>query len=202
MKKKNNADRSSQIAGLSFFLVLFIAITFAACKDGDDPAGGGDKEFKLSCVNLSRAQVQAWVDSGWTKDSQTSIRQLLLQPYSSNLADVSSNMTLVAYPGITWESVRLGGKSVLVADTTCKALTITGPVIFSDNTIQLSKLKIFNPDGTLNKFDFVRFVPQRFSMNQEYVSYTVEVVRDGKVDEDTNGGTHPCPPYCCPPYCD
>lgn len=201
MKKKNNAYRRSRIAGLSLFLLFFTVTVFNACKEGDEN-GGGTKEFTLSCVTLSKAQVQAWVDSGWTRDSQTSIRQLLLQPYSGNVADINSNMTLVAYPGITWESVKLGGKSILVADTSCKALTVTGPVIFSDNTIRLSTLKIFNPDGTLNKFDFIRFIPRRYSMNQEYISYAVEVVRDGKVDEEKNDGTHPCPPYCCPPYCD
>jgi hypothetical protein len=142
------------------------------------------------------------VDSGWTKDSVTGIKSLLLQPYTSNAEGVKSNLSLVAYPGVTYDNVQMGGKSILTADTSCTGITLTGPVIFSDNTLRLSSLKIFNPDGTLNKFDFIRFIPQKYAQNPEYISYKVEVVRDGKVDESAYGGTYPCPPYCCPPYCD
>lgn len=203
MEKKVNSARSSTIARLFLFVCLTVVIVFTACKDSDTHTGGdGDKEFKLSCVVLTQAQVQVWVDSGWTKDSVSGIKSLLLQPYTSNAEGVKSNLSLVAYPGVTYDNVKMGGKSILTPDTTCTGITLTGPVIFSDNTLRLSSLKIFNPDGTLNKFDFIRFIPQKYAQNPEYISYKVEVIRDGKVDESAYGGTQPCPPYCCPPYCD
>jgi len=200
MKKTKKATGNGRIARLFLYLLLPAMLTFEACKDGDTPMGGGMKEFKMSCVTLSRAQVQAWVDSGWTKDSQTAIRALLLQPYSNNANEITGNLSLVAYPGVTYDNVKVGGKSVLTVDTTCKALSVSGPVIFSDNTLNLASLKIFNPDGSLAKFDYIRFTPTRFSKDNDYISYKVEVVVDGQVSEGT-GGTYPCPPYCCPPYC-
>lgn len=197
MEKKVNSARSSFIARLSFFALLSVVFVFTACKDGDDHTGGdGDKEFKLNCVTLSKAQVQVWVDSGWTKDSTTAVKKLLLQPYSSSTDKISSNMVLVAYPGKTIDNVKVNGKTILAADTSCTALAVTGPVIFSDNTISLARLNIFKPDGTLQDFDYVRFIPTFYAGNKEYISYKVEVVRGGKPDEGTGDGTWPCPPYC------
>ncbi|MCX6316847.1 MAG: hypothetical protein NTW29_06130 [Bacteroidetes bacterium] len=197
MKKTTTLTGNGRIAKLFLLLLVSASLIIMSCKNGDDNSGGGDpKELKLNCVSLSRAQVQAWVDSGWTKDSQTSIKQLLLQPYSKDASGVMGNMGLVAYPGQTINNVKLGGKSILTIDTTCKGLTVTGPVIFSDNTMSLSALKIFNPDGTLNKFDYILFTPVKFSRDSEYVTFKVEVYRDGRVDEGSGTDTWPCPPYC------
>lgn len=197
MEKKVNSARNSFIARLSFFVLLSVVFVFTACKDGDEHTGGdGDKEFKLNCVILTKAQAQVWVDSGWTKDSTTSIKKLLLQPYSSNTDQINSNMTLVAYPGQTIDNVKVGGKTILAADTSCKGLVVSGPIVFSDNTVSLLRLNIFKPDGTLQDFDFVRFIPEKFARNPEYISYKFEVVRGGKPDEGTGDGTNPCPPYC------
>ena len=49
---------------------------------------------------LSRAQLQAWVDSGWTKPGSAGrINTLLLQFYSADATGIASNMQLNSYPG-------------------------------------------------------------------------------------------------------
>ncbi len=202
MKKKIASRKSSLLARLLLFIALPSLISISSCKDGEPANGDGNKVFTVNCVTLSRQQVQTWVANGWTRpDSATRIKQLLLQFYSSNPAMLNSNMDLLVYPAINSSNIYTKGEQVMAIDTACKGLKITGPVIFGNNMANFDSLKIVNPDGTLKKFDFIRFVPRLYSKDTRYICFSIEVVIDGRVDEVFGDGSLPCPPYCCPPDC-
>ena len=157
----------------------------------------------MNCVRLSRAQLQAWVDSGWTKPgSAGKINTLLLQFYSADAAGIASNMQLTSYPGSSATDFRTTGNALLAIDTTCKAKTFSGKVILANNQISFDALKVFKEDGTLKDFDYIRFTPQSFSQISEYITFNAEVIKsDGGLESDLGGPTKPCPPVCCPPDC-
>jgi hypothetical protein len=114
---------------------------------------------------------------------------------------VNSNMDLLVYPAANATNIYTKGEQVMTIDTTCKALKITGPVIFGNNAASVDSLRILKPDGTLKEFDFIRFIPRLYSKDTRYVCFSIEVVNKGRVDEGSGGGSLPCPPYCCPPDC-
>ena len=194
---------------LSFFLITFILLVFS-CKDGDKKTSDNASvsgltdttsiDFKMNCVILTKAQIQTWVDSGWTKPGTTGqVKELLLQFFSPAANSINANMQLIAYPGENYTSVKITGKQELHIDTSCVGKNISGPVVFANNSIKLDALKILNPDGTLNDFDFIRLIPQQDYSS--YINFSIEIVRNGEALKIEGGGSNPCPPYCCPPYC-
>ena len=198
--------------GRFFFLpvIVFLIIVsafFTSCADDSKAPLATDspekREFKMNCVRLSRAQLQAWVDSGWTKPgSAGKINTLLLQFYSADAAGIASNMQLTSYPGSSATDFRTTGNALLAIDTTCKAKTFSGKVILANNQISFDALKVFKEDGTLKDFDYIRFTPQSFSQISEYITFNAEVIKsDGGLESDLGGPTKPCPPVCCPPDC-
>jgi hypothetical protein len=202
--KKNRTGKASLLLILAILLSLPLVFTITSCGDGnhqDDDSPVSNKDLKINCVVLSRAQVQSWVDSGWTRPGTGAIKEILFQFYTANAAGASSNMQLIAYPGETNTTVKINGEQLLAIDTSCKGKVFTGKVILANNEVQIDSLKILNPDGTLNDFDYIRFIPTQFSMNQEYVSFKIEKVVKGVVEAAAGGQTAPCPPYCCPPNC-
>jgi hypothetical protein len=208
--KKTRTARTSLLAILAAFLILPLLLFITSCgNNGDNKGaksyGGGSPtaatDLRINCVILSRAQVQSWVDSGWTKPGSGAIKEILFQFYSANAAASSSNMQLIAYPGETNTNVKITGEQLLAIDTSCESKAFTGKVILANNEVQIDSLKILNPDGTLNDFDYIRFIPTQFSMNPEYVSFKIEKVVKGAVEAKESSGTNPCPPFCCPPNC-
>lgn len=191
------------------FIVSLLTVTtlLTSCADDSKTPLATDapekKEFKMNCVRLNRAQVQAWVDSGWTKPgSAGKINTLLLQFYSADAAGIASNMQLTSYPGSSATDFRTNGNALLAIDTTCKAKTFSGKVILANNQISFDALKIFKEDGTLKDFNYIRFTPQSFSQISEYITFNAEVIKsDGGIESDLGGPTKPCPPVCCPPEC-
>ncbi len=198
--------------GRFFFLPVIVSLIivsafFTSCADDAKAPLATDapekKEFKMNCVRLNRAQLQAWVDSGWTKPgSAGKINTLLLQFYSADAAGIASNMQLTSYPGSSATDFRTTGNALLAIDTTCKAKTFSGKVILANNQISFDALKVFKEDGTLKDFDYIRFTPQSFSQISEYITFNAEVIKsDGGLESDLGGPTKPCPPVCCPPDC-
>ena len=152
---------------------------------------------------LSRAQMQAWVDSGWTRPGAAGkINTLLLQFYTADASGIASNMQLTSYPGSSATDFKTSGNALLAIDTTCKAKTFSGKIILANNQISFDALKVFNTDGTLKEFDFIRFTPQSFSQISEYITFNAEVIKAGVTEIDLGGPTKPCPPFCCPPECE
>jgi len=199
--------------GRFFFLPVIVSLFtvatfFTGCADDSKAPLAADspekKEFKMNCVRLSRAQLQAWVDSGWTKPgSPGKINTLLLQFYSADAAGIASNMQLTSYPGSSATDFRTNGNALLAIDTTCKAKTFSGKVILANNQISFDALKVFKEDGTLKDFKYIRFTPQSFSQISEYITFNAEVIKsDGGLESDLGGPTKPCPPVCCPPECE
>jgi hypothetical protein len=189
----------------SILLLLFTILLVSSCNNGDKKvsestqvteAGVASSDFKMNCVILTKAQVQQWVDSGWTKPSNSArIRTLLFQFYTGDIYTAGSNMQLITYPGQSMTDVKINGKAILGIDTTCVAKTLIGPVIFGNNEINIDDLKILNPDGTLNDFDYIRLVPAQ--AYPPYVNFTIQIVRLGVTETlEGGGGTWPCPPYC------
>ena len=178
------------------FSMCLVVMLFWVCTSQDKKKGGDDAigSFKMNCVILTKAQVQAWVDSGWTKpDNPNKIKKILLQFYSLNVSDVGNNMQLLAYPGKSITNVYPGGKQTLMRDTICSK-TFSGPAAFGNNSLNIDDLKIINPDGSLNDFDFVRFIPtQQYA---EYINFNIEIVRLGKTEVLSAKTSWPCPPYC------
>ncbi|MBK5273329.1 MAG: hypothetical protein JJE22_20180 [Bacteroidia bacterium] len=191
-----------------FFPLIFfglLIVSFLSCnsdkKEGDKTSYANlspSTNFQMNCVILERSQVQAWVDSGWTKPSYPAgIKTLSLQFYTSDASAANSNMQLIAYPGQSATDVKRTGEKILKIDTGCVAKILTGPVVFGNNAVNLADLKILKADGTLNDFDFIRFVPA--SNFPPYVNFSIEVVRSGVTELLTGILTDPCPPYCPPP---
>jgi len=206
MLKLPNHGRSACVLPILAFLLL-VTTLFSSCgEDTKTPLATEapeKKEFKMNCVRLDRAQLQAWVDSGWTKPGAPGkISTLLLQFYSADAAGMASNMQLTSYPGSSATDFKTSGNALLAIDTSCKAKTFSGKVILANNQISFDALKVFNADGTLKEFDYIRFTPQSFSQMSEYITFNAEVMKSGAVESDLGGPTRPCPPVCCPPDCD
>ena len=188
--------------------IFVLTIFFSSCANDNKTPLASDspekKEFKMNCVRLERAQLQAWVDSGWTRPGTPGkINTLLLQFYSADAAGIATNMQLTSYPGSSATDFRTNGNALLAIDTTCKPKTFNGKVILANNQISFDALKVFNADGTLKEFEYIRFTPQSFSQISEYITFNAEVIKSGGgVESDLGGPTKPCPPVCCPPDCD
>jgi len=206
MLKLPNSGRSAY--ALPFIaLLLLVTILYSSCADDSKAPLAADapekKEFKMNCVRLNRSQMQAWVDSGWTRPGAAGkINTLLLQFYSADAAGIASNMQLTSYPGSSVTDFKTSGNALLAIDTSCKAKTFSGKVILANNQISFDALEVFNADGTLKEFDYIRFTPQSFSQMSEYITFNAEVIISGAVESDLGGPTRPCPPVCCPPDCD
>lgn len=188
----------------AFFLITSL---FTSCTDKTKTPLSGEapekKEFQMNCVLLTRAQIQAWVDSGWTRPgSAGKINTLLLQFYSADASGMASNMQLTSYPGSSATDFKTSGNALLAIDTACKPKTFKGKVILANNQVSFESLKVFNEDGSLKEFDFIRFTPQSFSQMSEYITFNAEVIKSGVADSNLSGPTRPCPPICCPPDCD
>ena len=196
--------------GQSFLFIALLALSIvttlfiSSCKDHKNGGPAPEtKEFKMNCVMLSRAQVQSWVDSGWTKaGNEGVIKEILLQFYSPDAAESSTNMQLIAFPGETALMVKKNGRQLLAVDTSCRAVSFTGSLVLANIQVMIDKLGILNEDGTLKEFDFIRFTPTRFSRNEEYLSFKAETIVKGAPQHPEPVQLPPCPPYCCPPVCD
>ena len=206
MLKLPNPVRLNRIvpAIAAIFLMTFL---FSSCADDKKAPLAADspekKEFKMNCVMLSRAQMQAWVDSGWTRPGAAGkINTLLLQFYTADASGIASNMQLTSYPGSSATDFKTSGNALLAIDTTCKAKTFSGKIILANNQISFDALKVFNTNGSLKEFDFIRFTPQSFSQISEYITFNAEVIKAGVTEIDLGGPTKPCPPFCCPPECE
>lgn len=198
----------SLIAKIFIISVLFISM--AGCQNDDkqkdtqnnganqvNQAGQTVNNLQMSCLKLTKAQVQAWVDSGWTNpgNPSTLMTRIMLQFYSGD-ADTDSNMQLISYPATSYTNVYVNGKAILEKDTSCVAMSVTGPVILANNFIGFKSLKITNPDGSLKDFSFIRFKPARTFA--PYLNFEMEVVRIVGTKEEilSAKGSDPCPPYC------
>lgn len=180
-----------------------LLLILTSCKDKKTGGDGSPEKsgFKMNCVILTKQQIQTWVDSGWTRPAnQGSVKEILFQFYSESTA-VGSKMQLIAYPGESASNVEINGEQILKIDTSCKPISFTGKIILANNEINIEKLNILNPDGTLNDFDFIRFTPKQFNKNREYISFGIEKVIKGSTQTMDISGTRPCPPWCCPPSC-
>jgi hypothetical protein len=188
------------------FLTFFIISSLLSCTDTDNKSGKSSLTnqsdtatgLKLNCVILTKAQVQAWVDSGWTKPGAIQIKELVFQPFIADVNGINANMQLVVYPGQSSTDVKLYGKQELAIDTTCTGKRITGPLTLGNLSMKFDSLKILNSDGTLKDFDFIRFVPAQD--HPPYTNFNFEVINKGEV-QLRDPGPSVCPPACCPPYC-
>jgi len=206
MQKNLSFQKKVPLLFSSILLLFFALLPVSSCKDGDEKSGD-DKTvvagsgFKMNCVILTKKQIQRWVDSGWTKPGDpASIKTILLQFFTADPAGINSNMQLVAYPGQTIMDVKLTGKEILAIDTTCVAKQLKDTVIFGNNRVNIADLKILEPNGTLNDFDYIRFIPS--NGYPYYINFTIEVVRAAEKETIAGAygrGSDPCPPYCAGP---
>ncbi|GEM_PF-1195723 len=205
MPSKNSPNRV--LTGIALFSLVLLAL--GSCKDDKRTAAEGSQStqltmeaFQMNCVIMTKAQVQKWVDSGWTNpaNSNTLVKRILLQFYSANGGNAGKNMQLYAIPSRTYTNVYLHGRETLQIDTTCTPVDLSGPVALANNYVGFSALGITNADGSLKDFDFIRFKPRVSQQYAPYLVFDVEVVKivDSKetlLFSDTEG-TDPCPPYC------
>ncbi len=189
--KKTALIRSISLLCLSAIVLIASSIFFISCNDDKGEHSHGAEPPKINCVMLSRAQIQAWVDSGWTKPGvQGQINDVVLQFMGAN---GGSSLQLIGYPGSSAINVKDNGKVSLSADTTCSVKPFTGDIILGNNILKLADLKIFNADGSLKNFDTIRFTPEQ--QYPPYINFKVEIVTRGQV-ESGGGGTKPCPVWC------
>lgn len=189
-----------------FSLVLVTAL-FWVCNSGTNQDEKKESSLvastnlKMNCVILTKAQVQTWVDRGWTDKTKPDslIKKILLQFYGASGADPSDDLQLMAYPGKDYLKVYPEGMKILTIDTTCVAQEFSDVYALGNTYANFDDLKITNPDGSLIDFSFVRFKPaQSFP---PYINFTMEVVKEvGGVKTVmyalSGGGTDPCPHYC------
>lgn len=190
-------------AALAVFAFSLILVSCTEQSSQSESATGPEKKtLSLNCVTLSRQQMQVWVDSGWTRpDNPGRIRTLLLQFYSADAANLNKNLQLIAYPGMSVTDVKLNGNTLLAVDSSCKAGSFSGKIILANNEANLDSLGVFNTDGSLKEFEYIRFTPGNFGRNPEYISWNYKIVTKGGLEDASGGSTKPCPPYCCPPDC-
>ncbi len=205
MLKLTNPGRSNPVLPALAAILLMTLFLISCADDTKAPLSGEapeKKEFKMNCVKLTRSQMQAWVDSGWTRPGAAGkINTLLLQFYSADASGIASNMQLTSYPGSSSTDFKTSGNALLAIDTACKPKTFSGKVILANNQISFESLNVFNEDGSLKEFDFIRFTPQSFSQISEYITFNAEVIKAGVTESNLGGPTRPCPPVCCPPEC-
>jgi hypothetical protein len=214
MKKTNQClANAGTIKYMLVLTTLSLAFFFTSCNSGDkkkeEPANvtkqtvDGAQGFQMNCVMLSRAQVQAWVDSGWTKPgSDNQIKDIMLQFYSADASQLGSNLQMMGYPAMAPDNVKRGGMVILDVDKNCSVKGFTGPVVFGNNEAIISNLNILNADGSLKEFDYIRFTPQQVEKFSPYITFNIDVMKGGEVMAGGgSGGTIPCPPMCCPPTC-
>lgn len=208
MKKNHSHFSRNILLGLSVFITVFTTILFTSCNEQSKSGSGSQtqkaaapgtesKDYTMNCLMLTRAQIQTWVDSGWTRSGV--IKQIIFQFYSPDAGNMNSNMQLIAYPAESASIVKKGGEQLLATDTTCQAVTFTGNVILANNEVSIDKLGILNPDGTLSDFDYIRLVPEPFGKDSQYISFKAEKVKNGAVQPmqgDEGVDTRPCPPWC------
>ena len=194
---------------LTLAIVAIIAVLpfVISCKETDQVkkdaltpemmGSSNDSTFKMNCLVLRKAQVQKWVDSGWTQPGNQKIKALLMQ-FSFSTLNLNNAMRLTTFPGKSWWDVRLGGKTLLEIDTACVPVPFSGAVL-GNNSIDLQPLNIIDSaTGELGSFDFIRFKPKLD--DHGYLVFDVEVVNQGvtvmfKV-------SNPCPPcQYCPQGC-
>jgi len=191
MKKQKNVLFSKMLRN-SMLLLAPVLFFLVSCNNGESHGGGmPDKDFKVNCVKLSREQIKNWVDSGWTKPgAKGQINEVVLQFLGSK---GSMSLQLIGYPGDSPVSVKDLGKVTLAADTTCKSEPFSTDVILGNNILKLGDLGIFNAEGGLNEFDYIRFTPAQ--QYPPYINFKVEVVTGGQAS-GSGGGTLPCPTHC------
>jgi hypothetical protein len=189
--KKTALMRKINFPFLLSIFVLATVLFFAGCKDDEEETPDAPKAPKVNCVILSKVQIQTWVDSGWTKPgSQGQINEVVLQFLGSN---GGSSLQLLGYPGSSPVNVKDNGKVTLAIDTSCAIKGFTGEVIFGNNILKLDSLNIFNKEGGLNNFDYIRLTPEQ--QYPPYLNFKVEVITKGQVGDGT-GNTRPCPTWC------
>lgn len=197
-----------QISFTAKFSLAIICLLFLATCGFEEKKPSADKttatrSFKLNCVILEKAQIQAWVDSGWTdpKKPDSLIKKILLQFYSTDATNSTENMQLATFPGKNYTIVYAAGRADAVIDTTCIALFPTGKVLFGNSYLSLRTLKILDEAGKLTDFTFIRLRPiQDRSKYGDYVTFKWEVVRVASDNTTTildEGETSdPCPTFC------
>lgn len=210
MKKHPSSTGRRFLPGL--FIAVFIVTISILYSCGSNPqkepqafTGEASKEGStvINCLKLTKAQIQTWVDSGWTRPgSEGAINDILLQFFSPDATSPNSNLQLVAYPGPSITSLKIKGRQVLSPDTTCTGLTLTGGVIFANIQVSIKALGILNDDGSLKDFDYIRLTPVRINKYNDYIGFNMEKVGNGVLMSEAPVWLPPCPPICCPPDCD
>src|ERR1700676_3119058 len=181
MQSNQSLFRKGFLSLLIQLLAVFIIVAVSSCKNTGKKSGpsitsSDSLGFRMNCVRLTKAQIQAWVDSGWTNPSNSNrIKRLLLQFYSASAENATQNMQLITYPGKSFLDVYMSGKDYLAIDTSCVPKTLSGPVVVANNSLEFDSLKITNPNGTLKDFSFIRLKPaEQFP---PYINFQIEVVR-------------------------
>jgi hypothetical protein len=152
-----------------------------------------------TCVTLTAKQINdIWVTPGYTKPGSTN-QITWLQIYTS-YAGSGTNFEANVHGMKADNTETPDSKIDMAAGTSC---TVSLPnLAYSSNIIDVSKLDIFEADGTVKKgLSYVKFTPRVFSSDKTFLSYNAEVVYSSGAQ--AKGETLPCPPciYCRPP-CD
>lgn len=180
--------------------LIFSLLLLNACNSNNTKEEGIDSDifhvFKMNCTRLTKAQIQTWIDSGWTK-SPTPITKILLQCYSEDIKKGNKNMQLITYPSVDYLHAKANGEQIAAIDNNCKELKLTSKVVFGNNYLDIASLDIFNTDGTLKDFDYIQITP---TLNAKglYLTFEAEVIPPKgapklppkKVPSD------PCPTFC------
>ncbi|MEN9548493.1 MAG: hypothetical protein RIR12_1084 [Bacteroidota bacterium] len=171
-------------------VLLSASVFFNSCNDHKEP--DAVKTPNINCVIINRAQIQNWVDSGWTKPgSKGKIKEVVLQ-FSSSAG--GNTYQLIGYPGDGPASVHSTGKISLQSDTACTAKSYSKEIVLGNNILRFDNLNIINAsDGSLNKFDYIRLTPEQ--EYPPYINFKVEVVAQGQASR-SGGSTLPCPTFC------
>jgi hypothetical protein len=192
--KKTALMRRTTLIYLFSIVLIISSVFFTACND--TKTGDHEEELKnvkLNCVTITKAQIQAWVDSGWTKPgSEGEIKEVVLQFFANS---GGRSFQLIGYPGKTPIDVKDNGKIVLGVDTSCVIKPFLGDFILGNNILKLEKLNIFNQDGTLRNFDFIKLSPEQ--QYPPYINFKTEIITGGQAESGGGGGgTLPCPIHC------
>lgn len=185
----------------AFFIFIFSLLFLLSCQSNKEKQKPDDAAlwpvFKMNCTMLSRAQIQTWVDSGWTKPGDP-VTKILLQFYSEDTKKANKNMQLAVYPSKGYLKAYRNGEQFAAIDKKCKELKLESKVIFGNNYFTIKNLKLFKPDGTLEKFDYLKIMPQ-VGRDGKYLTFKAQKIELIGTEEkmlDTEEESDPCPTFC------
>ena len=160
--------------------------------------------FNMNCVILTKAQIQTWVDNGWTSPGNPNFITILQFTPTYDIQNGKDILVTAFALKDTNDIIPNSGKHLDV-DSAC-AYNLPA-FSMGRNYFDFDSLKITDTAGMLKDFNFIRLTPKADSSSNDVLYFNLQVIKKtypGNADSViTQSLLLPCPPcqYCRPPNC-